>query len=112
MKRTLGALTGLLLSALALGAGYIPSAIVTGVRVDRNGKALVMFDRPVEGRAGCVIDYYANALAFNTNEAGGKAVLALVLAAKATGDPVRAYGTGDCATYGHSVEDWEYGQTQ
>ncbi|GFE83629.1 hypothetical protein GCM10011487_56290 [Steroidobacter agaridevorans] len=71
-----------------------------------------MFDRPVEGRASCTIDYYANALAFNTNEAGGKAILALVLAAEATGKPVRAYGTGTCTTYGHSVEDWEYGQTQ
>jgi hypothetical protein len=113
MKRTIGVLSGLFLSALAVGAGHVPSATVIGVRVDRDGKGLVIFDRPVGGTPpGCVIAYYANSLAFNANDAGGKAILALALAAKASGDAVTVYGTGTCTLYGHSVEDWEYGQTQ
>jgi hypothetical protein len=99
-------------STLAFGAGSVSSAQVVGVRVDGNGKGLVMFDRPLGGTpAGCAIAYYANALAFNLNTDGGKAVLALALAAKASGDPVTANGLGTCTAYGHSVEDWDYGQT-
>ena len=110
---TIGALIGIFLSALAVGAGSISSAQVLGVRVDREGNGLVIFDRPVGAAPpGCVIAYYANALAFNANEVGGKAILALALSAKASGDPVTAHGTGTCAIYGHSVEDWSTGQTE
>jgi hypothetical protein len=110
---TISALIGIFLSALAVGAGSISSAQVLGVRVDREGKGLVIFDRPVGAAPpSCVIAYYANALAFNANEVGGKAILALALAAKASGDPVTAHGTGACAIYGHSVEDWSTGQTE
>lgn len=111
MKRAISTLIGIFLSTLAVAAGDIATAQVIGVRVDRDGHGLVMFDRPVGGTPpGCVIAYYANALAFNANEAGGKATLALALAAKASGDPVTAYGSGTCTTYGAWVEDWDYGQ--
>ncbi|WP_129782188.1 hypothetical protein [Peristeroidobacter soli] len=104
---------GVFSSTLACAAGYVSSAQVVGVRVDSNGKGLVMFDRALGSTpASCAIAYYANALAFDLNTNAGKAILALALAAKASGDPVTAYGQGTCATYGHSVEDWNYGQAQ
>jgi len=105
--------TAVLSSTLAFGAGSVSSAQVVGVRVDSSGKGLVIFDRPLGGApASCTIPYYANSLAFNLNTNAGKAILALALAAKASGDPVTVHGLGTCATYGHSVEDWDYGQTE
>lgn len=113
MKHKITAIVGIFLSTVAFGAGSISSALVLGVRVDREGKGLVIFDRPIDGAPpSCVIAYYNNALAFDANEVGGKAILALALAAKASGDPITVHGTGACATYGHSVEDWSTGQTQ
>lgn len=53
---------------------------------------------------------YNNALAFDANTPGGKAILAIALSAKATGAPVSANGNGTCAVYGGAhVEDWDYG---
>ena len=113
MKYAIIAIVGIFLSGAALAAGSISNALVLGVRVDREGKGLVIFDRPVGGvPPSCVIAYYANALAFNANEVGGKAILALALSAKASGDPMTVHGTGTCITYGHSVEDWSTGQTE
>lgn len=87
------------------------SGKVVEVRVDRSGRGMVMFDQQVTGAfASCRISAYSSSLAFDANSAGGKAVLALVLAAKATGDTVTAIGLGSCAVYGGTfVEDWDYG---
>jgi hypothetical protein len=49
-----------------------------------------------------------SALAFNS-DAGGKAVLALALAAKAQDSPITVIGLGTCSNFGSSVEDWDYG---
>ena len=104
---------GAFFSTLTFAAGSVSSAQVVGVRVDSNGKGLVIFDRALGGTpASCGIAYYANALAFDLSTPAGKGVLALALAAKASGDPVTANGLGTCTAYGHSVEDWDYGQTQ
>jgi hypothetical protein len=47
-------------------------------------------------------------LAFNTNEAGGRAILSIVLAAQASGKKINARGTGTCSLYG-VMEDWNWG---
>lgn len=97
------------LSAPALPYGSVEGK-VTKVRVDKEGRAMVFFDQSVGGQpASCRDSYYANALAFDTTTAGGRSVLAMAIAAKATGDTISAIGTGTCAVYGNSVEDWSYG---
>jgi hypothetical protein len=83
--------------------------------VDRTGIGMVVFDKPVIGDfATCRNSAaYANALGFDANTAGGKAVLAMALTLKATGDLVSAIGTGACTSFGGAhVEDWSYGLSQ
>jgi hypothetical protein len=106
-------LVALALSNDALALGYVYGKVVS-VRVDIDGRGMVAFDRPVGNQpASCRVGTYENALAFDANTPGGKAVLATALAAKATGDLVAAYGTGNCNIYGGSyVEDWAYGVVQ
>jgi hypothetical protein len=73
---------------------------------------MVAFDipiTPVGSALACVTPAYANALAFDANTAGGKAILATALAAKATGSIIIAYGTGACSIYSSVLEDWNYG---
>jgi len=54
---------------------------------------------------------YPGSLAFNTNTAGGKAILQAALVAYAAGRPVTASGETTCAIYG-VVEDWRYGELE
>ena len=98
----------LITQALAYGT---VNARVTDVRIDQDGKGMVFFDAAIGASPpGCVNAAYANALAFNTNTAGGRSILAVVLTAKANGNLISAIGTGSCALYGSSsVEDWSYG---
>jgi hypothetical protein len=85
------------------------TARVTHVRVDRDGLGMILFDQNVVGTpASCRVSAYVTALAFNSNTAGGKALLAAALTAKAMGEPVIAYGTGTCTVYGNWVEDVDY----
>lgn len=95
----------------AARAGSIAAALVTNIRVDRDGRAMVSFDKPVSSSPSCILaSAYPNALAIDTNTAGGKAALALALHVKATGKRLWVYGTGACGIYGGAyVEDWEYG---
>jgi hypothetical protein len=103
---------GLLLGAAvqANAIGSVVNAKVVQVRIDSNGAGMVIFDQPIGGTPpGCVIPYYANALAFNGS--AGKQIMALALFAKATNSPLsNVYGTGSCSSYGSYVEDWGYGQ--
>lgn len=111
MKHLVSAVLAFVMSSQAWGIGSIANAKVIEVRIDKNGKGMVMFDRPVGGAPpSCVIGYYANALAFEG--ANGRAVMAMALAAKASGSPLYAYGSGSCSVYGSYVEDWEYGVVQ
>lgn len=93
--------------AFAVGTVIGP---VVKVRVDSNGKGMIFFSANVSGVAvHCASTYYPNVLAFDSATPGGKSILAAALAAKATGDTVEAYGTGQCAIYGSGVaEDVQY----
>lgn len=111
MKHLVAALLGLCISSQALAAGAIGSAKVINVRIDQDGKGMVIFDQPIAGTpATCVHPAYTNALSFNTTTGGGKAIMAMALTAKTTGASVTVYGTGACEIYGGAhVEDWSYG---
>ena len=99
---------GLMLSTYASALGSI-TATIAQVRVDSNGQGMIIFSKLITGTPpSCVIPAYSNALAFDTNTTGGKAVLAMALAAKISGSEVTAYGLGTCKLYG-VVEDWNYG---
>lgn len=91
----------------AHAAGTISSRVLQ-VRVDQDGRGMVIFEQPVGGSpASCVGSGYRNMLAFNANTAAGKAIMSLALSAKFSGALVTAYGTGTCDIYGgQAVEDW------
>ena len=110
------ATTAIILTGLthtdAFAAGFVSGTVVS-VRVDQTGHGMVFFSQAVgSAPPSCVISAYANALAFDANTAGGKAVLALALAAKATGAVISASGLGTCAIFSSFVEDWDYGVAQ
>lgn len=89
--------------------GIVEGATVTQVRVDKSGAGYVVFDKPLyDTPANCTQSGYKNVLAFDTNEAGGKAILSIVLAAQASGKKVTAVGTGTCPIYG-VMEAWSWG---
>lgn len=91
--------------------GVANNAKVIQIRIDQDGKGMVVFDQPLGNTpAACGNSYYANALAFNVTSGGGKGIMAMALAAKAAGSSITAYGTGACNVYdGAHVEDWSYG---
>ena len=87
--------------------------LVNYIRVDNSGKAFVKFEEELiqlndEGLPTCQ-NGYKKSLAFDTNSAGGKSILALLLSAKAMGKPVYAVGTGTCNVYPNVIEDWNHG---
>jgi hypothetical protein len=98
----------------ALAAGSVGSAKVVQVRIDQDGRGMVVFDQTIGGTpATCVNPAYTNALAFNATTGGGKGILAMALTAKTSGSLITAYGTGTCTIYGGAhVEDWTYGVMQ
>ena len=99
----------LLVASQAYAYGTLSGKVIQ-VRVDRQGQGMVVFDTPiVNAPPACTISAYANAFAFDTNTAGGRAILATALAAKATDTVIQVFGTGACTTYGNYVEDWSYG---
>jgi hypothetical protein len=112
--RRLALSTCLALLCAQAGANGTITAHVVGVRVDKDGRGMVIFDQQVGGApASCRHSAYLNALSFDANTAGGRAIEATALTAKATGAPVNAWGTGDCSIYGGAwVEDWSYGIVQ
>lgn len=93
----------------AFAVGTVIGTVVR-VRVDSSGKGMILFSANVSGAAvNCASTYYPNALAFDSATPGGKSILAAALAAKATGDMLEAYGTGQCVIYGSGVvEDVQY----
>lgn len=106
------ALSAALLSAFSpVFAASTVNAKVAGVRVDRDGRGMVIFATAVTGAScGAII---TNALAFDANQQGGRAIMALALAAQASGATVSATGTGTCGIYGGNwAEDWSFGLTK
>jgi hypothetical protein len=112
VNKLIVALLAMAASTQAIASGAITSAVLA-VRVDSAGLGVVHFQAPIGGTPpGCVVGPYQNALAFNTNTAGGKAMYALLLSAKATGSTVTAYGLGTCSIFGSYVEDLNYAQSE
>ena len=98
-----------LAASFGLCAGALSGVQVTQVRVDSDGRGVVFFSAAMGATPpGCVISAYNNAVAIDTNTAGGKAALATALSAKAQGYSVWVYGLGTCAVYGSYVEDLNY----
>jgi hypothetical protein len=93
----------------AFSVGVAEMYEIDFVRVDRSGFGYVKFKTNLIGTpASCTQVGYEAVLAFDTNEAGGKAVLSVVLSAQASGKKVLARGTGSCGVYG-VMEQWDWG---
>jgi hypothetical protein len=99
-----------LLSISAHAAGSLSTATIETVTVDSNGFGLVKFTQPIAGTppSSCVIPGYASALAFDTNTAGGRSLLAVLLIAKASGSTLDVGGKGACGVYPGQIEDLSY----
>lgn len=110
MGRLILSIIGICVSCQAVAIGVVTGKVIQ-VRVDQSGLGMVIFDQSVGGAfATCRNSAYSNALSFNTNNAGGRSILAMALAAKNTGDTIQAYGDGSCDNYGGAhVENWSYG---
>jgi|SRR6185437_12415866 len=112
MKRVRGiaAILSWLISSNAFAIGAATNVTVTDVRVDADGKGMAFFSAPLgSAQPTCVLSGYANALAFDTNTAGGRSILAFVLAAQSSGTVIKGvFGYGTCNVYGSTVEDWHY----
>ncbi len=116
MKSILLASLLALFSAQAAAVGVANYYTVDVVRIDANGAGYVQFTSPLVASSGstvapCASPDYANTLAFDTNTAGGRAILAIVMQAKATGAKIYARGTGACPTY-TMIEQWNWGYVQ
>jgi hypothetical protein len=109
MKSFVAAVIGLFAAQAAFAAGTVTGHVIN-VRIDQTGKGIVYFDQNVTGSPTCIMPTYENGLAFDTSTAGGKAIMARALAAKATGDLIKVSGSGTCTIYENGwVEDWMYG---
>lgn len=98
----------LFVSANTVAEGRANHFDVKYVRVDRNGKGYVVFDKPLANSpASCGVSH-KNHLSFNASTAQGQAVLSLVLTAHTANKKIQAYGTNNCPDYG-SVEAWNWG---
>lgn len=105
------ALSMFLFSSQVVALGSVKEAKITHIRVDNNGRAMIYFDKRLEGSpASCTHSAYRNVLAIDASTEGGKAVLSMALAAKTSQNLVTAYGYGFCGVYGGSVaETWNHG---
>ncbi len=111
--RVLAGILAWLISASAFPIGAVTNVTVTDVRVDADGRGMVFFSSPL-GNAPptCVQSGYANGLAFDTNTAGGRSILAFVLAAQASSTVLTGvFGWGTCNIYSGYVEDWHYAES-
>jgi len=102
------ALAYLCLVPTVQAAGTVTTTIAS-VRADTDGKGIIEFAQPVGGTPpGCVASGFGSMMSFNANNVGGKAVLAVALAAKAAGTQVFAAGAGTCTHYSNTIEDISY----
>jgi hypothetical protein len=104
------------LNNLAQAKGVAYKATVVDVRIDHTGHGFIKFKEPLKDAHNssipdCTQEAYSNMLAFDVNTAGGKAVMAIALAAKSSGKLIHGVGAGKCDVYG-VMEDWSYGWIQ
>lgn len=112
IKNILVFITLLISSGQAFSVGVSNSFFVENVRVDASGKGYVRFSKQLASEGGLpVCSTHSHHLAFNVNTMEGKAIMSLVLAAKASKKPVYAKGTGDCSIYS-VVESWDWGRIE
>ncbi len=111
MKKILISILCMLTFSQVHAIGHVSNAKVTSVRVDHNGRVMVIFDKQISGTPpSCVHEGYKNAFAVDTKNPGANAVLSWALTAKSTGEKVSVYGLGVCGVYGGNVvESWNYG---
>ncbi len=106
-----------LFASQASAVGIANYYTVDFVRIEGNGYGYVQFTSPLVAPSGSTVAPctnqadYNHALAFDTNTPAGRAVMVLVMQAKATGAKIYARGTGTCTTYS-MVEQWGWGFLQ
>lgn len=114
MKRLIFASIALCIATQSIAIGSV-TAKVSRVRIDQDGRGMVIFGTSVKNSAATCVDTvnFPNALAFNATNNAGKAILAVALAAKATGAIITAYGASTCGIYDNRyVEDWATGEME
>jgi hypothetical protein len=104
LRNSLVVATLLVASQFASAGGYIFGKVVQ-IRVDPSGLGMVTLNTAATGSPSCVIPYYSTSIAFNTNTAGGKSQLAVIMFSRAKGSNIAVWGAGTCTAYGGSVED-------
>ena len=97
-----------LLPQFAFSGAQVDEAKVVNVRVDKNGKGYIRFDKPLTGAPASCISGHAEHLAFDLSTPGGKGIMSVALAAQASGKTIKAQGNGQCDIYG-TVESWSWG---
>ncbi len=88
--------------------GFADYLYVKDIRIDRDGKGLVVFTSALSGSRPSCAASYPYSLSFDTNTEGGKGVYILVLTAKALNKTIFARGTNSCSIFS-VVEDWQRG---
>jgi len=99
-----------LLSVLSQGVvaqGYANKFGVVYVRADANGYGIVNFDSPLEDAPASCINGHPSHMSFDTNTAGGKALMSVLLTAYSSGKKITARGTGACDEY-NVIESMKY----
>jgi hypothetical protein len=97
--------------SISNAAGVISGGHVTRVRVDRDGHGYVTFDRALTETPASCISGYPSSLSFDTGTTAGRAVLSLMIAAKAMQSGIWGAGTGECSECG-LIESWNYGYAE
>ena len=100
-----------LMSSEVFSVGLVNNFYVDRIRIDNDGKGYVRFTKELQGHDGepaaCAGNHPSH-LAFDSNTAGGKAILSIVMTAQASSKKISARGTGACSIY-TGVEDWHWG---
>jgi len=92
----------------AIAEGYANHFKISFVRVDKTGKGYIKFVSALINSPATCTTTFKNALAFDTNTPGGKAILSTALSVQARGATMYARGTGKCTIYG-VMEDYNWG---
>ncbi len=80
-------------------AGIADNITVYQVRIDQSGMGYIWFTSPLTGIPASCASSHPSQLSFDTNTAGGKAILSLALSAKVSGKRIYAKGTDSCEGY-------------
>ncbi len=100
MKKSLTLIFLFIYSNFTFSYGSVPGGKVVDVRIDRDGRGIVKFDRLIALEpAVCSSADYNSHFSFDTTTDGGKAIYSLALTALASGKSIYAIGTGVCNDY-------------